>query len=135
MTIPASDNEQVQTPPIDVAIVTALPIVRDAVLQHIDGYEIVHDNSIPLTYYLGYIIITETNEYYNVVLIMLSKNDTNDVTIKQIADSIMQMIKCWHPSYVVTIGIADGISEKVSLGDIVIADFVYDHELTRQILE
>ena len=51
---------------------------------------------------------------------------------KHVKNSIIQMIKRRHPAHVVTIGMADGIAGKVRLGDIVIADFVYDYKPTKQ---
>ncbi len=52
MTIKRNDgDEQVQSPLIDFAFVTALPIERDALLRRLEGREVVQDDFEPLTYY------------------------------------------------------------------------------------
>jgi nucleoside phosphorylase len=130
-TVSSSDNRPTQSVPIDFAFVTAFPFVRDTILQHIEGYEIVHDNFASSVHYRGHIPIPVTDERYEVVVFMpLEKEIKHDEGIT----SIIQMIKRWHPAYIIKIGVADGIPGKVRLGDIVIADFVCHYEPTKQIL-
>jgi nucleoside phosphorylase len=134
ITVQSNENKQVQTFPIDFALVTGCPFVLDSILQHIDGYKIVQDDSATLTYYQGHIAIPATNEHYEIVVCMLLERDREgDETSEEVVASITQMIKRWHPAYVVTIGLANGITGEVKLGDIVIADFVYDYKPTKQI--
>jgi nucleoside phosphorylase len=134
MTVQSNENKQVQALPIDFALVTVCPFVLDSILQHIDGYKIVQDDSVPLTYYQGYINTPATDEHYEVVVCMLRERDRQgDETNEEIVANFTLLIKRWHPAYVLTIGMADGVTGKVKLGDIVIADFVYDYQPTKQI--
>src|SRR6266852_6152838 len=61
----------VQSPLIDFAFVTALPIERDALLRRLERREVVQDDFEPLTYYRGHISAPATGEYYEVVVVML----------------------------------------------------------------
>lgn len=120
-------DEQSQYPRIDFAFVTALPKERDAILKLLGVYEIVQVDLEPLTYYRGRIAIPTTEEYYEVVVIMLLGMGNVDATV-----SSMEVIKRWHPACIIMVGIAGGVPGKTSLGDIVIAKFTYYYELAKR---
>jgi nucleoside phosphorylase len=44
------------------------------------------------------------------------------------AISTVRVIDRWRPAYILMVGIAGGVPGKVSLGDVVISDFVYYYE-------
>jgi len=116
-------DDQVQSPPIDFAIVTALPIERDALLRRLEGREVVQDDFEPLTYYRGHISAPATGEYYEVVVVMLLGMGNDEAAV-----STVRVIERWRPAYVLLVGIAGGVPGKVALGDVVISDFVYYYE-------
>ena len=116
-------DDQVQSPPIDFAIVTALPIERDALLRRLEGREVVQDDFEPLTYYRGHISVPATGEYYEVVVVMLLGMGNDEAAV-----STVRVIERWRPAYVLLVGIAGGVPGKVALGDVVISDFVYYYE-------
>lgn len=113
-------DEQVQSPSIDFAFVTALPIERDALLRRLEGRVVVQDDFEPLTYYRGHICVPATGENYKVVAVMLlgMRND-------EAAVSTVKVVERWQPAYVFMVGIAGGVPGKLALGDVVISDFVY----------
>ncbi len=120
-------DEQVQSPTIDFAIITALPVERDALLRRLEGRKVVQDDFEPLTYYRGYISIPATGEYYEVVTVMLLGMGNDEAAV-----STVKVIERWRPAYVLMVGIAGGVPGKVELGDVVISDFVYYYEPAKQ---
>lgn len=124
---PNDGDEQVQSPPIDFAFVTALPIERDALLRRLEGRERVQDDFEPLTYYRGRISVPATDEYYEVVVAMLLGMGNDEAAV-----STVRVIERWRPAYVLMVGIAGGVPGKVALGDVVVSDFVYYYELARR---
>ncbi len=114
---------QVQSPLIDFAFVTALPIERDALLRRLERSEVVQDDFEPLTYYRGHISIPATDEYYEVVIVMLLGMGNDEAAV-----STVKVIERWQPAYVLMVGIAGGVPGKVALGDVVVSDFVYYYE-------
>src|SRR5207237_4113163 len=116
MTIQRNDgDEQIQSPPVDFAFVTALPIERDALLRRLERREVVQDDFEPLTYYRGRISIPTTGEYYEVVVVMLLGMGNDEAAV-----STVRVIDRWRPAYIFMVGIAGGVPGKVSLGDVVI---------------
>ena len=71
MTAQPNRDKQIESPSIDFAIVTALPIERDAILRRLEGREVIQDDFEPLTYYRGRISLPATGEYYEIVVVML----------------------------------------------------------------
>jgi deoxycytidine triphosphate deaminase len=120
-------NNQAEDIPIDFAFVTALPKERDAVLKHLVSYKKVQFGFEPLTYYRGRINIPTTDEYYEVVVVMLLGMGTGEATI-----GAMAVIERWQPKNVIMVGIAGGVPSKVALGDIVVANFVFYYELAKR---
>ena len=128
MTIKRNDgDEQVQSPLIDFAFVTALPIERDALLRRLEGREVVQDDFETLTYYRGRISVPATGEYYKVVIVMLLGMGNDEAAV-----STVRVIERWRPAYVLMVGIAGGVPGKVALGDVVVSDFVYYYEPAKQ---
>ena len=124
MTIQRNDGEeQIQSPPIDFAFMTALPIERDALLRRLEGREVVQDDYEPLTYYRGRISVPATGEYYEVVVVMLLGMGNDEAAV-----STVRVIERWRPAYIFMVGIAGGVPGKVALGDVVVSDFVYYYE-------
>jgi nucleoside phosphorylase len=111
---------------VDFAIVTALPLERDAVLEHLDGYEkIQKDNE--RTYYRGYVTLSKTEKYQLLVVLLLDMGNV-DAGI-----TTTQLIERWQPSNIIMMGIAGGNEDKVKLGDVVVAKSCYYYELEKQI--
>jgi len=127
MTIQRNRGEPGQSPQIDFAFVTALPVERDAMLRRLEGREKVQDDFEPLTYYRGQISIPATGERYEVVVVMLLGMGNDEAAV-----STVRVVERWQPAYVVMIGIAGGVPGKVKLGDVVVADFVYYYELAKR---
>jgi deoxycytidine triphosphate deaminase len=126
-------DDQSEDIPIDFAFVTALPKERDALLKHLGPYKKVQFGFEPLTYYRGRIkipITDATDEYYEVVVVMLLGMGTGEATI-----GAMSVIERWQPKNVIMVGIAAGVPGKVALGDIVVADFVFYYELAKRTLQ
>src|SRR6266568_6981874 len=113
-------EEQVQSPSIDFAFVTALPIERDAMLRRLERREVVQDDYEPLTYYRGRISVPTTGEYYEVVVVMLLGMGNDEAAV-----STVRVIDRWQPAYILMVGISGGVPGKVALGDVVVSDFVY----------
>ncbi|HVB25108.1 MAG TPA: hypothetical protein VNG51_24440 [Ktedonobacteraceae bacterium] len=116
MTNQRNRGEPGQSPQIDFAFVTALPVERDAMLRRLEGREIVQDDFEPLTYYRGQISIPATGERYEVVVVMLLGMGNDEAAV-----STVRVVERWQPAYVVMIGIAGGVPGKVKLGDVVVA--------------
>lgn len=113
--------------PIDFAIITALKLERDAVLQRLDeGYEQIQEDEEPLTYYYGHTTIPSSGERYSVVLVMLLKIGNDEAAV-----ATTRLIRRWQPQHVLMVGIAGGVPGKVELGDVVVADSIYYYELAK----
>lgn len=128
--VKSDKDNQLEDVPIDFAFVTALPKERDALLKHLVSYKKVQFSFDPSTYYRGRIKISTTDEYYEVVLVMLLGKGTGEATI-----GAMSVIERWQPKNVIMLGIAAGVSSKVALGDIVVADFVFYYELAKRTVQ
>jgi len=127
MIAPRNEDERSQSPVIDFAFITALPIERDAMLQRLEGRTIVQDDFEPLTYYRGQISIPATGERYEVVVVILLGIGNDEA-----AASTVKVVERWRPANVVMVGIAGGAPGRVRLGDVVVADFVYYYELAKR---
>ncbi len=58
------EHRPMQHGPVDVAIVTALVVEREAVLKHLDTLTPIQDDAKPLTYYRGQVTIpTQTQPF------------------------------------------------------------------------
>jgi len=111
-------------PTVDIAIVTALPIERTAVLQLLDNYEQIQENE--KTYYRGQVAIDAKRYYEVVVALMLEMGNVEAGIITT------NIIERWHPHYVIMMGIAAGRKGKVNLGDVVVAEFCHYYEFVKK---
>ena len=114
---------------IDFAIVTALPVEREAVLKQLGTYDMVQAEHDPLTYYRSHIAMS-AGLRYEVVVIMLLGMGNNEAAI-----ATTRLIERWHPASIIMLGIGAGVPGEVSLGDVVVADFVYYYELAKRTLD
>jgi len=112
--------------PIDFAIVTALKIEREAVLRHLDSYEKVIEDSELLPYYVGQVKIAGSEAHFSVVVISLLEMGNDEAAV-----ATTQLISRWQPASVIMVGIAGGVAGKVSLGDVVVANFSHYYELAK----
>lgn len=113
--------------PVDFAIVTALRIERDAVLRRISDIRRVQEDTEPLTFYHGQIMIPVSSERYTVVVIMLLGMGNDEAAI-----ATTRVIQRWQPANVLMVGIAGGVPGKVGLGDVVVAESSYYYELAKR---
>lgn len=118
---------EVNSGPVDFAIITALKIERNSVLKRFDeGYETVQEDKEPLTYYYGHVTIPSSGERYAVVVVMLLKMGNDEAAV-----ATTRLIHRWQPEHVLMVGIAGGVPGKVALGDVVVADSIYYYELAK----
>jgi 5'-methylthioadenosine/S-adenosylhomocysteine nucleosidase len=110
---------------VDFAIVTALPVERDAVLKCLDEYKKVQEDN-ESTYYHGYVTISDTKERYEIIVALLT-----DIGNLKAASVTTRIIERWNPLNVIMVGIAGGVRDKVELGDVVVAKFVCYYELAK----
>jgi nucleoside phosphorylase len=127
MTIRRNGDPLDQSPAIDFAFVTALPIERDAMVRRLERREVIQDAFEPLTYYRGHISVPATGERYEAVVVMLLGMGNDEAAV-----TTVRVVERWQPAYVVMVGIAGGVPGKVRLGDVVVADFVYYYELAKR---
>lgn len=112
---------------VDFGIITALPIERDAVRRRLEGVVSRQFDGDPHTYYEGRLSIPETGDTYLVVLVMqLGMGNAEAAT------AAAKLVECWHPAYVVMVGIAGGVRGKVNAGDVVVGELSYYYEPAKQ---
>jgi nucleoside phosphorylase len=129
MTKPKKDGSAVgksQTP-IDVLIITALSVERDAVLQHLSGPEKIQFDGEPGTYHKSSLSASASDTPYSVVVTML--NQMGNVAASAHA---AQAIRQFNPNYVLMVGIAGGIKGKVGFGDIVVSEQICYYEQSKE---
>lgn len=78
-------------------------------------------------HYRGRINIPLTNDYYEVVVIMLLEMGTGEA-----AFASMEVLRRWQPENVIMVGIAAGVPSKVTLGDVVVSSFVFYYEQAKR---
>jgi len=111
---------------IDVAIITAIRIERDAVRNRLDSYDVVQEDFEPLTYYRGRVNIPGSDEYYTVVLIGLLDMGNNEAAV-----ATTKLLQRWQPANLMMVGIAGGVRGKVKLGDVVVSKFCHYYEIAK----
>jgi nucleoside phosphorylase len=114
------------SPPIDVAVITALKIEREAMCQHLENLEVVQDENQPLTYYRGSLPLSGVADRYEVVVVQLESMGNVRAGV-----TTTELLSRWEPHTVIMVGIAGGIRGRVRLGDVVVADAVYYYELAK----
>lgn len=105
---------------IDLAIITALPIEREAVLSRLDSYELEPNG----TYFEGQINSKKGNHSVIVSLLPEMGNMESGITATQ-------LLERFQPQNMIMLGIAAGNSAKVGLGDVVVAKFCDYYELAK----
>lgn len=117
--------------PADFAIITALPEELYALLRKLRGYRRLPPTSDDIhTYFQADIPIQLSNKSrgsYRIILMCLP-----GMGRVQAASATSDIIRRWHPRYVLLVGIAGGIADgKTCVGDILIVDQVVDYELQK----
>ena len=105
---------------IDLAIITALPVERDAVLSRLDSHELGPNKA----YYTGRI------GSYRVIVSLLAEMGNMESGI-----TATQLLERFQPQNMIMVGIAAGNPDKVGLGDVVVAKFCDYYELAKLTLE
>ena len=108
---------------VDVAIVTALKIERDAVLRQLGDHETVRDDNQPLTYYRGRVEAPVAGGGYEVVVVKMLEAGNDEAAV-----ATSRVIERWQPRSVFMVGIAGGVRGEVELGDVVVANYVHYYE-------
>ncbi|MEM7538036.1 MAG: hypothetical protein AAF639_38050 [Chloroflexota bacterium] len=120
---------------VDIVIMTALPLERDAVLRYLDGAtrvesknRVVHKAFLPhksSTHKSGTQNSTNHAQDYHIVLVCLAgMGNVRAATV------VTQAIDVWHPDTVILVGIMGGIADDSrSLGDIIVPDQIVGYEL------
>jgi nucleoside phosphorylase len=108
---------------VDFAIVTALPIEREAVVARLEGVVRISDPDDPYTFHFGTIPLGDKTNYTAVVMQLLEIGNI------EAAASATALLKRWKPKHVLMVGIAAGIGKNgVRTGDVVVASSVYYYE-------
>jgi nucleoside phosphorylase len=121
------NQEETKQGPIDFALVTALQIERDAVRCRLDHHEIIQDDSDPHSYYYGHLDIPGTGERYSVVAVMCLGMGNDEAVA-----TTMRVIQRWQPENIIMVGIAGGVTGKVALGDVVVAELCHYYEFGKR---
>ena len=109
---------------IDFGIITAIPVEREAILQKLDNFDKIEDQSYdPRTYYRAS-IKTEQGGQYEIIVTMLSKMGNIESAL-----ATSDLMKRWNPKNIFMLGIAGGIKQNsIRLGDVVIAESILHFE-------
>ncbi len=102
--------------PVDFAIITALPVERQAVVRRLTAYRKIQEAGEPLTFYLGHLDIPGEATPYSVVVTQLLDMGNLDA-----AATTVRVLQRYRPRNVLMVGIAGGVAGKVKLGDVVVA--------------
>ncbi len=107
----------------DFAIITALAVEREAIIRRLDEVEKVQLDDEPLTFYKGTVQIPGEARPFTVVVTQLIEMGVGDAAI-----ATTKVIDRWRPRNVLMVGIAGGVKEKASLGDVLVSQFAYYYE-------
>jgi nucleoside phosphorylase len=122
-----SDNKYQSIPEFtDFLMVTALPIERDALLRLLVNPTKTQLDGCP-TYYFSSVPAYGKDASYYVAVTML-----NQMGNVEAARHTAQAINDLNPDYVLMIGIAGGISDRIRLGDVVVATEILYYEVAKQ---
>ena len=107
---------------IDIGIIVALEMERDALLEKIKVYKKIQDPSLSFrTYYLCYY-----NEY-SIVITMLQRMGNLESL-----DTTIEVNRIWKPKYILLMGIAGGNSNKdIKIKDIIVSDSIFYYEIAK----
>jgi nucleoside phosphorylase len=107
----------------DFAIVTALPVEREAFVCRLEDVEKIQFDDEPLTFYAGNVATTGETGCFRVIVVQLVDMGNADAGI-----AATRVIQRWKPHNVLMVGIAGGVREKVNLGDVVVSQYAYYYE-------
>jgi nucleoside phosphorylase len=108
---------------VDFAIVTALPLEREAIVARLEGVVRVSNPDDPYTFHIGTIPLGDKSSYTAVVVQLLEMGNL------EAAASATSVLGRWKPKHVLMLGIAAGIGKNgVRIGDVVVASSVYYYE-------
>ncbi len=110
-------------PKIDFAIITALPIEREAVVRRLEDCTKQQFDGDPLTFYTGTLKIPGEAQPYTIVVTQLLEMGISDAAI-----ATTNVINRWHPRNVLMVGIAGGVKGKAELGDVLVSQYAYYYE-------
>jgi nucleoside phosphorylase len=110
-------------PPVDFAIIAALPVEREALVRRLEAVEKVQPDGEPLTFYVGTVSVPGEGKPYTVVVTQLLDMGNADAGI-----TTTRVIQRWRPRNVLMVGIAGGVKGKASLGDVAVAQYAYYYE-------
>lgn len=110
-------------PPVDFAIIAALPVEREAVVRRLENVRKVQPDGEPLTFYAGTVAIPGEARPFTVVVTQLLEMGNNDAGI-----TTTRVIQRWQPRNVLMVGIAGGVRGKATLGDVVVSQYAYYFE-------
>ncbi len=115
------------TLPIHFAVVTALPKERDALIRRCPGVFLVRDEHLDIrSYHLAELPLA-SGASYGVAIVLLS--DMGNVDAVSATKDLLQR---WNPMYLVMLGIAAGFPvDGLGLGDVVVADQVFEYEYAK----
>jgi nucleoside phosphorylase len=110
-------------PQVDFAIITALPVEREAVVRRLTDSQKTQFDDEPLTFYTGTVSIPGEARPYTVVVTQLLEMGIIDSAI-----AATRVINRWHPRNVLMVGIAGGLKGKAMLGDVLVSQYAYYYE-------
>ena len=118
---------QVNPAVADFAIVTALPRELAAVLAYFPTLEKVTVGGGSRTYYHGIVVAHDGTTKYRVVVALLRGMGNVEAAV-----ATSEILRDWHPRYLVMCGIAGGLRRShQALGDVVVATSVVYYELAK----
>ena len=113
---------------VDVLIITALPVERDAVLRLVPLHRPVQEDNF-LTYYRAALETDAESGRKNVEVAVTMLRHVGNVFAAVHTARCLQRLK---PHYVLMVGIGGGVKEEVDLGDVVVAEQIIYYEATKE---
>ena len=113
---------------VDFLIITALPEERDAVLGQLPDHQKVQKADF-LTYYRATLETDSGSDQENPIVAMTMLTQMGNTSA---AAHTTQCIQHLNPYYVLMVGIAGGIKNKVNLGDVVVSNKIIYYEHTKE---
>ena len=110
-------------PAVDFVIIAALKVEREAMVRRLTEVQKVQDDGEPLTYYVGTLPIPGEIRPFTVVVTQLIDIGNPDAAI-----ATTKAIPRWRPRNVLMVGIAGGVKDKASLGDVVVSQYAHYYE-------
>lgn len=110
-------------PPVDFAIIAALPVERAALVKRVEDVEKVQIDGEPLTFYVGSVTVPGEGKPFTVVVTQLLEMGNADAGI-----TTTRVIQRWKPRNVLMVGIAGGVTSNAMLGDVAVAHYAYYYE-------